>query len=99
MAPLPAAAPVSDPVLEVPLAGGVPVAAPALPAVPVDPEPLPVREPLPLDDPDMDDPLLETFVNMNSALESAERDGDPEAADPVDALPLPGWRQPVTVTL
>jgi hypothetical protein len=98
--------PASEPVLPAPPAAELPVAAPELPVVEGVPVALPVREP-PVEDPDIDEPLIETLVRMNSdpAPAPAGRDADPLAVDPVDPLaPLappapPGVRQPVTVTV
>jgi hypothetical protein len=79
----------SEPVrLDAPVAGGFAGAAPLLPGVGVDP----VREP-PLDDPEVEEPLLETFVRMNSAparLASPVRDDEPAAVDPLDPVAPPG---------
>jgi hypothetical protein len=66
-APLPLEAPTSEPVLlEEPLAVGLPVDPPALPEADGDPVPLRGCE-LPVAEPDIADPLLDTFVRMNSA--------------------------------
>ena len=70
-APLPAETPASEPVRLDVAPGGFPVAAPALPALPVDVADLvslPVRG---LDDPRIE-PLLDAFVRMNSAPASAD---------------------------
>jgi hypothetical protein len=96
-APLPDETPACEPLpLDVPPAGGCPAGAPALPVLPLlpvlpvlpvddgDPVPLPVREPPPLDEPDIDEVLLDTFVRMNSAPAppAAVRDDEPDAVDP-----------------
>jgi hypothetical protein len=99
--PLPAELPASEPILpDVPLAAGFLVAAPGVPVLPgVDgaaPAPLPVREAPAGDDPDIDEPLLETLVRMNSAPaapEAAGRDGEPLTFDPLPALVDP-WAPP-----
>jgi len=77
--PLPAEAPASEPVLPA-VAPGVGFAVPAvLPVGDVDPVALPGR------DPDIEEPLVETFVRTNSAparLASPVREGEPAAVDP-----------------